>query len=269
VTTGANWEEWYREYLIPMRHWSHKWPSYVAIGNHEYGGLRDMMRVPAFEQYLAHPTTSPASTEYWYSVDYSNGHFIFLDGNRFKEVRSGPNENDWRIDPADPQLAWLKQDLERAAGHADWIFVFIHQPPYSEAWSGGYYDGEPSFRNDLVPLFESHGVDIVFAGHTHDYERGLPHPPYNPETAQGNQAVYIITGGGGSSLDDHKYREWEQIDVPDHGPRPDSNEKDEGEYYKYHYCWVKVDGRTLQFEAREVLPDGSYGGVFDRFRLRK
>ncbi len=164
---------------------------------------------------------------------------------------------------------WIEQDLKKASESAQWIFAFKHQPPYSEGWSGGYYDGEPYIRNDLVPLLEQYGVDMLFAGHTHDYERGLPHPPYNPATGERNTTVYIITGGGGSSLDDHKYKEWGQIDVPDHRATPHSNEKDEGQYYKYHYCWVRVDGGSLEFEAREVLPDGRDGGVFDRFRLQK
>ncbi|NIA12953.1 MAG: hypothetical protein GWP08_02645 [Nitrospiraceae bacterium] len=269
VGRGSRWHEWTQHYLIPVRHWSHKWPSYVSIGNHEYGGSNESEGVPAFEQYLAHPTIVPGSNEYWYSFDYSNAHFLIIDGNRGKIVRGGENENDWTIDPNDPQLRWIEQDLKQAAGRSDWIFVFIHEPPYSEGWSGGYYDGEPPLRNSLVPILERYGVDIVFAGHTHDYERGLPHPPYDPVTGKGNNAVYIISGGGGSSLDNHKYYEWGQIDVPDHPADPNSDEPDEGQYYKYHYCWLKVDGKALSFEAREVLPDGRDGGVFDRFRLEK
>jgi hypothetical protein len=252
-----------------VRHWSHKWPSYVSIGNHEYGGSVQYGVVPAFEQYLAHPTIVPGSNEYWYSFDYSNVHFLFIDGNRFAEDREGKKENEWTISPDDPQLLWIEQDLKDSAGKSDWTFAFIHEPPFSEGWSGGYYDGEPPLRNSLVPILERYGVDIVFAGHTHDYERGLPHPPYDPATGKGNTAVYIITGGGGSSLDNHKYYEWEQIDIPDHPAVADSDAPDEGEYYKYHYCWLSVDGDEVKFEAREVLPDGRDGGVFDRFQLKK
>jgi Calcineurin-like phosphoesterase/Purple acid Phosphatase, N-terminal domain len=269
VGRGSRWHEWTEHYLIPVRHWSHKWPSYVAIGNHEYGGILDNGPVPGFDQYLAHPTIEPGSTEYWYSFDYSNAHFLFIDGNRFKEDISDPDEEKWTIQPDDPQLAWIEQDLIKAQKTAQWIFVFIHAPPYSEGWSGGYYNGEPSLRNSLVPLLESHGVDIVFAGHTHDYERGLPHPPFDPKSGSGNNAVYIITGGGGASLDNHKYYEWDKIDIPDHVARPDSDETDEGEYYKYHYITVEIDGGKLDFEAKEVLPDGRNAGIFDRFKLDK
>ena len=194
---------------------------------------------------------------------------MFIDGNRFSEDHSSLDENEWTINPDDPQLAWIKDDLEKAQKTAEWILVFIHAPPYSEGWSGGFYNGEPPIRNSLVPILERSGVDIVFAGHTHDYERGLPHAPFDPITGSGNNAAYIITGGGGSSLDNHKYYEWDKIDIPDHPAVPDSNETDEGEYYKYHYITVDIDGKNLDFKAKEVLPDGRNAGVFDRFKLQK
>jgi hypothetical protein len=42
-------------------------------------------------------------------------------------------------------------------------------------------------RDSFVPLFERHGVQLVLAGHDHDYERTQP--------IQG--VTYIVTGGGG------------------------------------------------------------------------
>ncbi len=51
----------------------------------------------------------------------------------------------------------------------------------------------------LVPIFETYGVDVVFSGHDHDYERtealrsnGIVEP--------GEGTVYVTTGGGGGSL---------------------------------------------------------------------
>ncbi|MBT6113917.1 MAG: hypothetical protein HOH03_09940 [Candidatus Marinimicrobia bacterium] len=114
---------------------------------------------------------------------------------------------------------------------------------------------------------ELNGVDIVFSGHTHDYERGLPHPPYDPETGSGNNAAYIVTGGAGSFLDNHKYKEWEQIDIPDHPARPNSNESDEGQYYEYHYIVIDINGDVLKATTQKMNGDGTYGGVIDSFEL--
>ncbi len=144
----------------------------------------------------------------------------------------------------------------------------MHQPPYSEAWSGGFYDGEAPLREFIVPIIEANNVDMVFSGHTHDYERGLPHPPYDPATGKGNNAAYVITGGGGSNLDNHKYYDWEQIDFPDHKATPDSDETDEGEYYQYNYVIIEIDGKNLKYTARRMKGDGSDGGVMDSFEMK-
>ena len=46
VTTGINKMEWIDEYFYPMRHIASNKPSYISIGNHEYGGYWDTRVVP-------------------------------------------------------------------------------------------------------------------------------------------------------------------------------------------------------------------------------
>ena len=259
VSRGSRLDEWIDEHFYPIRSLSGDVPFYISIGNHEYGGFEG--HVPPYEQRVHNPLTGTGSTEYYYSFDYGNAHFIFLDPNEY-EFPDGDG-----ILPGSQQYKWFVHDLQEARKKSEWIFVFMHQPPYSECWSGGYYDGEPPLRKYIVPLMEEAGVDIVFSGHTHDYERGLPHPPYDPETGKGNNAVYIITGGGGASLDNHKYRDWPQIDLPDHPADPHSNEYDGGKYYEFHYTVIDIDGKHLSFKAIKINADGTYGGVLDQFEL--
>lgn len=262
VGTGANLNEWVDYHLWPLRHMAAEVPTYAAIGNHDYGGFGhiDPPASPPFERYFDHPIAS-SGNEYWYSFDYGPARFIMLDANRV----DGPKGQ--RIPPGSEQYEWFARELADAAKKAKWIFVFVHQPPYSECWGGGYYDGEPHLREEIVPLIEKYKVDIVFSGHTHDYERGLPHPPYDPATGTGNEATYIITGGGGGTLDNHKYRDWPQIDIPDHPADPSSDKPDEGRYYKYHFCLIEIDGDRLHLTAHAVNPDGSYAGILDQFTL--
>jgi hypothetical protein len=262
VGSGSNLNEWVDYHLWPLRHLSANVPTYVAIGNHEYGGYGDTDPpvCPPFERYLDHPTAG-SGNEYWYSFDYGPARFIMLDPNKV----DGPKGQ--RIPPGSAQYEWFAKELADAAKKAKWIFVFLHQPPYSECWGGGYYDGEAHLREEIVPLIEKYKVDIVFSGHTHDYERGLPHPPYDPATGKGNEATYIITGGGGGTLDNHKYYEWPQIDLPDHPADPSNDAPDKGLYYKYHFCMIEVDGDRLHFTAHAVNPDGSYAGILDQFNL--
>ena len=262
VTTGSNLMEWIDEYFYPLRYVGGSIPTYISIGNHEYGGYWGTRVVPPFEKYVDNPLCSTGSTEYYYSFDYGNTHFIFLDPNK-AELPEGHG-----LAVGSQQYNWFVEDLKKAKETSEWIMVLMHQPPYSEAWSGGPYDGEPALRKDVVPIIEANDVDIVLSGHTHDYERGLPHPPYDPKTGKGNNAVYIITGGGGSNLDNHKYFEWEQLDYPDHKATLESNKTDEGKFYEYHYVVVEIDGKNLKFTARKMNGDGSDGGILDEFELK-
>ena len=63
-----------------------------------------------------------------------------------------------------------------------WKIAYMHHPMYS---SGMRHGPKPPLRAALEPLFARTGVDVVFAGHEHFYERMRP---------QGG-IVYIIQGG--------------------------------------------------------------------------
>ena len=257
VSDGNAKMQWIDEYFYPLRYISGSIPTYISIGNHEYGGYWDTRIVPEFEKYVDNPLNSTGSTEYYYSIDYGNAHFIFLD------INKSVLDEGHGIAVGSPQYNWLVTDLKKAKEKSEWIMILLHQPPYSEVW----YEGESQLRADIVPIIEANNVDIVFGGHTHDYERGLPHPPYDPKTGKGNNAAYIVTGGGGANLDYHKYYEWEQIDYPDHEASQGNDELDAGEYYVYHYVVIEIDGKNLKFTARKMVGDGTDGGIIDEFKL--
>jgi 3',5'-cyclic AMP phosphodiesterase CpdA len=82
------------------------------------------------------------------------------------------------MDPA--QVEWLKKEL--ADSKAEWKIVFCHHPLYS---SGSTHGSETDLRALVEPLFVKYGVNLVFAGHEHFYERIKPQ--------QG--IAYFIEGG--------------------------------------------------------------------------
>jgi hypothetical protein len=89
----------------------------------------------------------------WYAVERGELLGIALDSTR----------------PDDPdQLAWLEETL--AASDATWKLVALHHPPYSSGFHGSNQD----VRDAFVPLFERYGVQVVFSGHEHDYQRTDP-----------------------------------------------------------------------------------------------
>ena len=68
----------------------------------------------------------------------------------------------------------------------DWIFVFFHVPLYA---SGGHGKSD-ALISDLQSIFDNSGVDLIFQGHDHHYERMIV-----------NNISYFVLGGGGAELD--------------------------------------------------------------------
>jgi predicted phosphodiesterase len=93
-----------------------------------------------------------------------------LDGKRYRTFKEG-NVRFFIIDSnyLDPeQVKWLEKELE--ASDSEWKIAYFHHPLYTTARRGP----EVELRAILEPLFVKHGVDVVFAGHEHVYERFKP-----------------------------------------------------------------------------------------------
>ena len=67
------------------------------------------------------------------------------------------------------QLKWTDETLR--ASKARWKIIFSHHSIYSSARMHGQY---VKLRAQLEPLYVKHGVDAVFSGHSHCYERVKP-----------------------------------------------------------------------------------------------
>jgi 3',5'-cyclic AMP phosphodiesterase CpdA len=67
------------------------------------------------------------------------------------------------------QLAWITSALEQS--HDDWKICYFHHPLYSDAKTHG---SQVDVRVALEPLFVRYGVNVVFSGHDHVYERIKP-----------------------------------------------------------------------------------------------
>jgi hypothetical protein len=80
------------------------------------------------------------------------------------------------------QLEWLETELRQSG--SDWKICFFHHPLYS---SGGKHGSNVELRSLLEPLLLKYGVDVVFAGHDHFYERTKPQ----------NGIYYFVVGASG------------------------------------------------------------------------
>ncbi len=143
-----------------------KTPFWSCLGNHEVYGPSPY---PYFSIYTL-PTAGEAGgvasgTENYYSFDYGNIHFISLDSmTAANRTTNGA------------MATWLQNDLASTA--ATWIICFFHHPPYTkgshDSDNGILNDPDPELvemRENIVPILEAGGVDLVLSGHSHSYER--------------------------------------------------------------------------------------------------
>lgn len=145
-------------------------PFFPTLGNHEDN---DPKRLGSHYTEIFHLP----GNELWYAFDYGNARFISLKVDGFPLDTYLPDEE---------QLTWLERQL--SSNDAPWLIVYFHIGIYTSREEGFL---EVGIRELLAPLFERYGVNIVFMGHHHSYERILV-----------NGITYIVTAGGGATLYD-------------------------------------------------------------------
>jgi predicted phosphodiesterase len=133
------------------------------------------------------------SNERFYKLFNMNGqqYYAYKKGNvRFFALDSN------YMDPQ--QLAWLEKDLQNSG--SDWKICYFHHPLYS---SGAYHGSSVELRLLLEPLFIKYGVQVVFSGHEHIYERVKPQNGINyftegasGELRKGNLTKTNLTAAG-------------------------------------------------------------------------
>jgi len=266
-------------------------PSFACMGNHDYG-RPDLIDVPNLDDFpdlfgyfifWSQPLNGPddaltslisqkliggkANQDRFlqgalgryprmasFSYDYGNSHWLILDANS-------------NVDWTNKELQeWVRKDL--ASTKATWKFVMFHQPPFT---SHGKHGKEQRMRL-LTSIFEECGVDIVFNGHAHLYERSFPLKFAVTPKADGSLigtdgsvdgvwtldrkfdgatvtkpdgVIYLVTGAGGAKLQ-------EQHLPPAQQGWLESTAKHVAELHSFTVC--DVDGSTLTL--RQISLEG-------------
>lgn len=203
-----------------------RYPMFTTLGNHENDSQ-------LYYDYMANP-----APEYYYTINYGNAQFFFVDTN--KDVSEGSE-----------QYEWLEGAL--AKSNAKWKFVVHHHPPYSteendhgNSWIG--QSRKKTHARDLVPLYETYGVDFCLFGHTHIYERTWPIFKDAVNIKKG--VIYINAGGAGGGLEDlDPVRSWFTREL---------------QRKKHHYCTFAIYDDYLSFNAIDTDDN-----IFDSFQLTK
>ncbi len=271
-------------------------PFYPIIGNHD----ADMQRLPDYSDaysafyWFSVPKNGPgpgpwntplgkdaalaaafknaAGSEYPaasdYSFDYGPAHFLVIDSNSYatKEI--------------DRIAAWMEQDL--TSSKQPWKFVCTHQPFFQA--SKEHYT-EQRLRL-FEPMFERCGVNVVFAGHVHNYQRSLPlkftpNPPkrdprgrvngdyvldrtfdgINDTTPEG--IIHIVTGAGGAKPYSTPFEKAAEFLKKEHGANYVSFT---AKYVADKNSFSVVEITPTTFDLRQITADGK---EVDHFRITK
>jgi len=161
-------------------------PFFFTLGNHEVdNGALGTAYLATFHL----PTNSVTGTSHFYSFDHGDAHFVVLYMPFFIEI---PALDAFRLYEGSDQYNWLTNDL--ASSSKPWKFLFLHHPLASSGshrndhYSGSSLTDAQVLQNLLLPLAVRYGVQMIFNGHDHDYER------FNPI-----QGVLLIANGAGGS----------------------------------------------------------------------
>ena len=145
-----------------------------VVGNHEFKGKdvtftdSNLQSGTFFDTFtLARAGEAggiPSGSEAYFSFDYANIHFVCLE--------SLTRDTGFRT----TMKNWLLADLCAIDSRQKWIIALWHHPAYSKGTHDTDAAIEPEsffMREQILPILEANGVDLVLAGHSHSYERAM------------------------------------------------------------------------------------------------
>jgi hypothetical protein len=225
-------------------------PYFLAPGNHDVTTAQDLQspqRQQALGNYLlAMSQLIPPDNAQrrlagypTYAIGYGNTFILALDSN----IPNDPTQFEW----AKAQLESLNRTRYRH------VIAMFHHPVFSSGPHGGARIEPPTavLRERYMPLFRTHHVNVVLAGHDHLFEHWVER--YSDSSGR-HRMDLVVTGGGGAPL--YGYQGEPDLTAyvrtsPDaklqleHLVKPDV----EPGANPYHFLVVQVDGESLDIEV--------------------
>ena len=243
---GDNFNQWGWAFNENLEFFANS-STFATAGNHEDEGGK----LSDFYNYDALLPAQNTDSGAYYSFDYASAHIVVLNTND-ADAQNGLSE---------AQYEWLISDLEKNKD-AKWTFVLMHKSLYS---GGSHsFDGDVvAMREQLVPVFYSYGVDIVFAGHDHTYTvtetldgngNAVNRASYSDGsftlTADGDGVMYVTLGTIGTKFYDYVSN-----------PEIEDKFHAEGSILRtltdQTFAKISVKGDTLTYTGYVVGEDGS------------
>lgn len=217
VGKGKRFYEWNPHFFDPAKNVINHIPHISTLGDHETAGNYDGYN---FYYYFRNGINV---NKMWFSYDYGDVHFISLD------YRGRDNEE---------MIEWFKKDVSQT--DAKWKIVYLHRPMYNLGGHRAHW-GSQTWRK----LYRENKVDLVFAGHSHVYERFYPMRPSTDKDAW--PVTFITTGGAGAGLYEAVQNECAAVSKSVN-----------------HYSIITVSNDTLQLKALQLDDE-----VLDSFKIVK
>jgi acid phosphatase type 7 len=197
---AADWKIWDSETQV----WRDRnIPVYPVLGNHDLKGDEKTALANYFQRF------PDLKNNRFYSVRAANVLMLMLDS--ALDETSGP------------QGDWLTHKLDSVPSDVDFLFIFLHHPPYTSSSDMKLFGGGHSVRSSEEKMAKTlearqpkmHARIVVFGSHVHNYERH-----------EHGGITYFVSGGGGA----HAY----PIDRKPDDPY-------QSKEINYHYLLVEVD----------------------------
>ncbi|KAF1321527.1 Inactive purple acid phosphatase 9, partial [Globisporangium splendens] len=216
-------------------------PYMVEVGNHDYCYTHDGANTrndPSLESIREqkdgafHPPNQPSDCDsggecgvpfnkrfhmpengnkiFWYSFEVGLMHHAVIS-----------TEHDYT--PGSRMFNWLVNDLKHVdRAKTPWLFLHIHRPMYCSEMYESDFELSKYIRKNLETLCAEYGVDVVFSGHYHAYERTCPvfqeqcrtetipsgntnMTSFGRPLEKAKAPVHIMVGSAGASLDSAGY----------------------------------------------------------------
>jgi 3',5'-cyclic AMP phosphodiesterase CpdA len=174
----SQWEWFFRYSSV----YSFNKPLAATSGNHDIGNFdEERIQNLEYDGYLNLPNNGPTYDLFdeldsdlrnpdfdngkTYSFDYGQAHFVVINTEMY--CNGGGYTTCSVYDETNAAILenWLRIDLENT--NKPWKIVMLHRGPYSLSYDTG------TVRDQLVPIFDEFDVDLVLAGHDHQYSRAV------------------------------------------------------------------------------------------------
>ena len=199
ISYARGWPWIWEKYFDLVQPLATKMPMMVSVGNHEVdshenpfvetsgGDSGGECGVTATKRF---PTQLLSTQKMYYSFTHGSIHVIVLSTEH----------------PVDEQVTFLKQDVAALnRGITPWLLVSMHRPIFISEFTPP--ELTKILRTTWHPLFVESGVDFVYTGHAHYYERlcAVEMAPNNfmdlSCSTSRDRPVYIVDGSAGAEPD--------------------------------------------------------------------